>query len=140
MVGNSKLRFGYRAMQVAIVIGCLSLAFNLVGEHKQAASTQELSSRTEAQMEQTGKLLADARKLGDQTEEQVAQAQQTLGDAEGRASADAANPEPRRAQPFAAERLVDRHESEFDFRTARRATDRAREASHAICQKIVALG
>ena len=68
-------------MQVAIVIGCLSLAFNLMEQRKRVATSRELSNRTEAQLQRTDKLLAWAHTLRDQAKEQVARAQQRLADA-----------------------------------------------------------
>jgi hypothetical protein len=92
MTANSKFKFGYRMMQIALVVGCLSLVFNLVEQHNRTAQYEVFSSHFDQQMEQTSQLLSDARKQRDQAEQLVIQAKKNLADVEISTSAAAAKP------------------------------------------------
>jgi hypothetical protein len=92
MTANSKFKFGYRMMQIALVVGCFSLVVKLVEQHNRAARDQEFSSHLDQQMEQTSQLLSDARKQRDQAKQLVIQAQKNLADVEKSTSAGAAKP------------------------------------------------
>jgi hypothetical protein len=92
MTANSKFKFGYRMMQVALVVGCLSLVANLVEQHNRAAQYEVSSSRFDQQVEQSGKLLSDTRKQRDEVKQLLIQAQTNLADVEKSTSAKTAKP------------------------------------------------
>jgi hypothetical protein len=92
MDANSKFRFSYRLMLFALVVCSFSLVYNLMEEHSRTASREQVSIQTEARLQQTDKLLEDARKLRDQAKEQVTAAERKLADIEKSTKPDAAKP------------------------------------------------
>jgi uncharacterized protein YoxC len=90
MDANSKFRLGYRMMLLALVVGSLSLVFNLMEQHSRTMANELQSSQVAGRLQETGKLLAEARTLRDQAQEQVTAAERNLADIEKSTKAGAA--------------------------------------------------
>ncbi|HEY4234617.1 MAG TPA: hypothetical protein VGM76_14380 [Lacipirellulaceae bacterium] len=82
MNANSKLRFSYRLMLFALVVCSLSLIFNLMEEHSRTIANEQRSNQAEARLQETSRLLAEARKLRDEAKAQVTEAERNLADIE----------------------------------------------------------